>query len=103
MPKPSAIPNERSAVDRCNAFMLRQRKANRDNSITLTERINPLAMSGTSRIPLCEKETVEKLTRTEANSAQRKTTMPNFVRPEKAESTERKTSIQTKKRSTALA
>jgi len=39
----------------------------------------------------------------EAKIAQRKITMPNFISPGKAESAERKTSMQTKKRSTALA
>jgi hypothetical protein len=69
----------------------------------LTERMNPRAISGISMKPLCAKEIVEKLTITEARNAQRKTKVPNLISPENAESAERKTSMQTKKRSTALA
>ena len=40
---------------------------------------------------------------TETSIAQRKITMPNFINPGNAESAERKTSMQMKNRSTALA
>jgi hypothetical protein len=69
----------------------------------LTERINPKAMSGMMRMPRLEKDTEDKVTMTEASKVQRKMTSPNRISPENAESAERKTSMQTKKRSAALA
>ena len=53
--------------------------------------------------PRCSNDTVEKVTMIETRTAQRKITMPNFIRPGKAASAERKTSMQTKNSSTALA
>ena len=102
-PKPRAIPKAISRTERRKAFMLRQRKARRHNSRMLTERTSPKAISGISMKPLCAKEIVEKVTITETRIAQRKITIPNFISPGNAESAERKTSMQTKKRSTALA
>ena len=46
---------------------------------------------------------VDKLMMTETSTAQRKITIPNFISPENAESAERKTSMQMKNKSTALA
>jgi hypothetical protein len=48
-------------------------------------------------------ENVDKLKITETRAAQRKTTVPSLWSPENAESADRKTSMQTKKSSTALA
>jgi hypothetical protein len=55
------------------------------------------------RRPRWEKESVEKLTMTEAKAAHRKTTIPNLMSPVNAASAERKTSMQIKNKSTALA
>src|SRR5271168_2024407 len=96
IPNPKAIPNAKSRIGSRRAFMLKQRKASRQSSRMLTERIRPKAMSGMIRTPRCEYEMVEKVTRADASTAQRKITTPNFIRPEKAESAERKTSIDTK-------
>ena len=55
------------------------------------------------RMPRCEKEIDEKVMITEARTAQRKITMPNFINPGKDARAERKTSMQMKKSRTALA
>src|ERR1035437_450526 len=102
-PKPSEIPKTTSRTGKLSAFMLRQRNPRRQSSRMLTERINPKAMSGMMRMPRLEKDTEDKVTMTEASKVQRKMTSPNRISPENAESAERKTSMQTKKRSAALA
>jgi hypothetical protein len=69
----------------------------------LTECINLLAISGRTRLRGRSKESVERLTMAEARATQRKTTLPNLWRPGNVERAERKTSMQIKKDSTALA
>ena len=54
-------------------------------------------------MPRCANEMEEKVTMTDAKTAQRKITIPKRIKPENEESAERNTSVQMKKRSTALA
>src|SRR5580698_1947271 len=103
MPKPSEMPKVMSRGESLSAFMLTHMKASRHSSRMLTECIRPCAMSGMMSRPRWAKETVERVTMAETSTAQRKTTMPNFMRPGKAESADRKTSMQMKNSRTALA
>jgi hypothetical protein len=82
--------------------MLRQRNASRHNSRTLTERIKPIRNVGMARMPRCAKEIEEKVTMTETRPPSGRS-RAELHQPGKADSAERKTSMQMKNSSTALA
>src|SRR4051812_406469 len=89
-PKPRAMPKAVSRIVSRSAFMLRQRKARRQSSRTLTDRIRLNATSAVVSLnPRCRNEIEEKVRITLTMMAQWKMTMPTFINPGNEESAER--------------